>query len=118
MHTCFYALKEIALKHGYNLVLHGSMDRDLDLVAIAWQEEVSDSDDLVDEFCEFLDGRIEMHPDEKKYNILSQGRKSYVINLRRGENHKFRNWVDAEYYLDISFTPTPQDIIERYEKGE
>ena len=37
----FYAfiyeqIKEIAKDYGYNLVLHGSMNRDLDLIAIPW----------------------------------------------------------------------------------
>lgn len=30
----FEIIKEIGLKHGYNIVLHGSMNRDLDLIAI------------------------------------------------------------------------------------
>ena len=32
----FEALKAIAKEYGYNLVVHGSMNRDLDLIAIPW----------------------------------------------------------------------------------
>ena len=32
----FEVIKEIGLKYGYNIVLHGSMNRDLDLIAIPW----------------------------------------------------------------------------------
>ena len=100
MHIVFHDLKEIALEFGYNLVLHGSLDRDLDLIAIPWLDEVKDSDDMIKAFADHLDGMIEMQGGkEQMWNELAQGRKSYVINLRRGETHKYRNWVDAEYYL-------------------
>lgn len=38
----FDVIKEIGLQYGYNIVLHGSMNRDLDLIAIPWQEQIGD----------------------------------------------------------------------------
>ena len=35
----FEPLKKIAIKYGYNLVLHGSLNRDMDLIAIPWIEK-------------------------------------------------------------------------------
>lgn len=40
MYALFYHdLKRIALRFGYNLVLHGSMNRDLDIIAIPWVDK-------------------------------------------------------------------------------
>jgi hypothetical protein len=40
-------LLQIAKDHGYSLAVHGSVHRDLDLVAIPWIEEASDPLDLI-----------------------------------------------------------------------
>lgn len=107
----FYGLKEIALKYGYNLVIHGSMNRDLDLVAIPWQEKVGDCDEMVEEFCDYLGGRRIVHDckDGKDiyYNYLPQRRRGYVINLNRRD----KDGNDLQYYVDISVTPSSREII-------
>lgn len=97
----FYNLKEIALKYGYNLVLHGSLNRDMDLIAIPWQEELGEVDAMINEFSEHLGGTVMILSDAQKH-CFPHGRFSYVINLNRGE------WTDEDpqYYLDISVTPT------------
>ena len=111
----FYELKEIALKYGYNLVLHGSLNRDLDLIAIPWQETIGSDLEMVQEFKERLGGRIQNSHDGQPFNMLPQGRKSYVINLVRTEKNKVdengrlldgQTWTDEQYYLDISITPS------------
>jgi hypothetical protein len=38
---CYESLKDIAKNHGYNLLIHGSMNRDLDLIAVAWVNDPS-----------------------------------------------------------------------------
>ena len=96
----FEGLKEIALKYGYNLVLHGSLNRDLDLIAIPWQEHIGDCKAMVDEFAQELGGQI-MWMDASTKNCFPHGRTSYVINLnRRGDNND--GSFDPQYYLDIS----------------
>lgn len=101
-------LKKIAIEFGYNLVIHGSMNRYLDLVLIPWVDKCTDSDAVIKVFAEFLGAKIIMQ-DEKGKSSLSKvifngaGRKSYLINLNR--NDRFKEWVDKEYYLDISVTP-------------
>lgn len=106
---CFFGLKEIALEYGYNLVLHGSLDRDLDLIAIPWQEKIGDSVEMIKQFAEYLNGKLQHYSYDENMNkvyhtMLHQGRKSYVIDLNRGGS--FNNWEDVEYYVDISVTPT------------
>ncbi|MBC8053754.1 MAG: hypothetical protein H7Y13_11885 [Sphingobacteriaceae bacterium] len=99
----FEALKIIALKYGYNLVLHGSMNRDLDLIAIPWQHELGDVDTMINEFSDKLGGQVMEQSEEGKY-CFPHGRMSYVINLNR-ECQSHKNWEDPQYYIDISVIP-------------
>lgn len=103
----FYDVKEIALKYGYNLVLHGSMGRDLDLIAIPWSPELTGTlADMLAEIAAFLGGKIEDGDPRPMYH----GRRSCVINLNRqrrmiGEQGNQSISDDPLYYLDISITP-------------
>lgn len=104
----FLILKEIALKYGYNLVIHGSLNRDLDLIAIPWQAEVQPYVDMIEEF------RLEMRGTYNSGNgeVTHHGRMRYVINLNRG-GYQFKNdneddftyTKDPQYYIDISVMP-------------
>lgn len=102
----FYNLKEIAFRFGYNLVLHGSMDRDLDLIAVPWNETISPVEDMLNAFCEYL-GHAHVLPEtEERRQLFADkfhGRRVYVINLNRGG--KSTNYEDPQYYIDISVTP-------------
>src|SRR5687767_11253440 len=102
---CFLTLKEIAKEHGYNLVIHGSMNRDMDLIAIPWCKELKPAEEMIAAFLEYLDGTIlhERDEDREKFAQLFHGRRNYVINLNRGS--KFNEFEDVQYYLDISITP-------------
>ncbi len=106
---CFKGLQEIARELGYNLVIHGSMNRDMDLVAIAWVDEPKSHIEMIEAFVDYLGvfKHIENDIERKKllynYSMLPGGRSSYVINLNRG--CKYNGYTDEQYYLDISFTP-------------
>lgn len=102
----FYNLKEIALKYGYNLVLHGSLNRDLDLIAIPWQEVILPHEPMIKEFAECIGGYImqDSEPDKRvEFERKFHGRKNYIINVNRTSRKP--NYEDAQYYLDISVTP-------------
>lgn len=97
-------LQRIAKKHGYNLLVHGSMNRDLDLIAIPWIDKPSPHLDVLKHMSRYL-GTVELDSVEHyMYSKLPGGRSSYVINLNR-RNKKNNYKTDNEYYLDISFTP-------------
>ena len=52
-------LREIARRHGYALAVHGSLERDIDLIAVPWREGPSCALDLVTNFyalCEAVHG--------------------------------------------------------------
>ena len=103
----FEQLKDIAKEYGYNLLVHGSMNRDLDLVAVPWVDEPRPEQDMIKEFQEYLTGMTLTRPnDEVAYTILPGGRHSYVIELNRGNRHgEWVRFYDEQYYLDISVTP-------------
>lgn len=102
---CYEQLKEIARNYGYALLLHGSMNRDLDLVAIPWAEKTLDEFEMIKDFHRALtDGN---YSDQKEFYLYAEthhGRKQYVINLNRGG--AWNNYVDKQFYIDISVMPT------------
>jgi len=83
----FFDLKEIAKDFGYNLVVHGSMNRDLDLIAIPWIDDPKPELDMIQELYKYLTGNTahENHwKDIYMYKELPGGRHAYVLNLNRG----------------------------------
>lgn len=102
---CLRQLQEIAKEKGYNLVIHGSMNRDMDLVAIPWIDEPSSHYELLKEFDLFLRGAYyeeDCFEQGYMYAVLPGGRHSYVVNIARGG--RYNSYEDEQYYLDISIT--------------
>jgi hypothetical protein len=110
----FYAmflegLKKIAFEHGYNLLINGSMQRDMDLVAVPWADELKPHKDMILSMVEFVGGVI--HKDEPTQKL--HGRMIYVIDIYRGGYEKqknFNEWEykqDPQYYFDISVVTSP-----------
>jgi len=85
LYACYYEqLKIIARESGYNLVVHGSMSRDLDLIAIPWINNPEDEFKMIQKFEIYLKGFHSEQKEHYMFSILPGGRKSYVINLNRG----------------------------------
>jgi hypothetical protein len=114
----FDSLKDLAKEYGYNLVLHGSMNRDLDLIALPWEKEVKPHEEMIKAFSDLLGGNI-MPQDwrdgqlfeggEILFTTTHHGRMWYVINLRRNHVDEHGKYVeDQMYYLDISVFPAQQ----------
>lgn len=83
-----------------------SMNRDFDLVAIAWVDKPKPEIEVVKAFDSYLRGTCYTGGIEKvgyMFSVLPGGRKNYVINLNRGG--RWNGYTDDQYYLDISFTP-------------
>lgn len=107
----FEVIKEIGLKYGYNIVLHGSMNRDLDLIAIPWNEIIGDNVLMIEEIAEALGGNIliESEDDKKRFRTKYHGRECWVVNINRTIKAKYGGMVtefiehtDPQYYIDIS----------------
>jgi hypothetical protein len=109
----FEQLKAIALEHGYNLLIHGSMARDLDLVAVPWVDDPKPELEMINAMSEYLNGFKSQSPSMFLFNILPGGRKGYVLHLNRGGYvntgtglHEKPEFIqDPQYYIDISITP-------------
>lgn len=111
----FEAIKAIGLKYGYNILVHGSMARDLDLIAIPWQEVIGDKMAMLEEISETIGGYIlkESEEDIERFRKKYHGRESYIINLNRrivskydGNSVYFEKTEDPQYYIDISVLPS------------
>lgn len=117
----FLNMKEVAKEYGYNLLVHGSLNRDLDLVAVPWVDDPKDDLELVKALAQCLGGKVMYKGIEGQKNsfasTLSGGRTNYVIDLYRGGYKKndqgeivdpLEFTPDPEYYVDISVTPLPK----------
>lgn len=106
---CYEPLKVIAKEMGYNLLINGSLNRDMDLVAIAWSDEPKPMKEVVVAFDKYLRG---IHYAEESiesgymYSVLPGGRHSFVINLNRGG--RWNQYLDEQWYVDVCFTPLPE----------
>jgi hypothetical protein len=111
----FEIIKEIGLKYGYNIVLHGSMNRDLDLIAIPWEENISDKELMVDEIVEVIGGNLLMQNRSvndtigTRFDYKPHNRIVYIININRDFEMKFnglvskiKEYADPQYYIDLS----------------
>ena len=101
--SCIEGLKLISMEYGYNLLIHGSLTRDLDLLVVPWNREVKPHKEMIQRFSDYLGGWI----DERFSKPTFHGR-VYVINLNRTPfKNEAGQSVDPQYYLDIS-------VIESY----
>jgi hypothetical protein len=118
----FEEMKTIAKEHGYNLCLHGSMARDLDLVAIPWTHTPSPPLRLIQSLDILLTGSSMSSSKDYMSSQGAGGRQRFVINLNRGEMlQHFTGDNDPKWYADISVTPfivvEPWRIEEKHQLG-
>ena len=92
-------LKGVAVKHGYALAIHGSLMRDMDLIAVPWTEDADAAEVLIKAMTEAV-GLVAdkpfnvLHPtDEACDGVKPHGRLAWNIML--GSNA----------YIDISVMP-------------
>lgn len=97
------ALREVARRNGYALAVHGSLERDIDLVAAPWREGATSAESLIADlfaackailgFATWSGGASERpEPNRKPY-----GRAAWSIMLSGGP------------YLDVSVMPRVEE---------
>lgn len=96
-------LRETARKHGYALGLHGSGERDLDLIAAPWVENASPPDVLIEALRACIDGYIINVDDDDPGDYTRRnpepkphGRLAWAIHL---------HCPCGRLYLDVSVMP-------------
>lgn len=81
-------LTDIAKQHGYALALHGSMNRDVDLIAVPWVDTATDAHSLVNSIVEYL--KLIYGQDQQWLVKASDpetkphGRRAWIISLGGG----------------------------------
>lgn len=99
-------LQTVGKQYGYAIAVHGSMARDLDLVAVPWTDSASPAEVLVAAVCDAVGGAVRNDPQTEgnKYDATtrnpvekSHGRLCWAI---RFAGHRF--------YIDLSVMPLQQ----------
>lgn len=87
-------LKKVAKKHGYALAVHGTVSRDLDLIAIPWTDKATSTKELINAFVKKLGAvGIKRTSGKDKPTKKPHGRIAYSIHIGGGG------------YIDISVMP-------------
>lgn len=89
--TIWEGMLQVARDRGYALGLHGSMQRDLDVIAVPWVDQAAAPEDLVAALVEEVEGFVIDGADPV---LKPHGRLSWVIHLG------FRGC-----YIDLSIMP-------------
>lgn len=89
----YWWLVPVARDHGYALALHGSLERDLDVIAIPWAEQAASPEELANAFASFVPGwsRTESVP-------KPHGRTAYTIILGGGAAVDLSIMPRLDYY--------------------
>lgn len=100
----FYAvtyaeLSRVARDKGYALALHGSLSRDMDVIAVPWVKDAAPEDELVKAICESMGGVVEQNRMLKR----PHGRHSWVL-LFMGCS-KIVKSTERATYIDLSVMP-------------
>lgn len=84
-------IRDLARELGYMIAMHGSLERDIDLIACPWVEDAKRPHDLALAICNEVNGFI-----DKKTNptVKPHGRLAFAINF-----------VGMHTYLDLSVMP-------------
>lgn len=89
-------LVEIVRQHGYALAVHGSLQRDLDLIAIPWVDEPSTPEDVLDAITSvFVMNRV------GGVGKKPHGRMAYTLSIGWGECAIDLQFMPALAYRDL-----------------
>jgi hypothetical protein len=95
----FSAMARVAESCGYALALHGSLNRDLDLIAVPWTAHCLDADDLVAALVRHVDGLLHVpETDGGQWSPRPHGRRAVVLLLTGGG------------YVDLSVMPRQEPV--------
>lgn len=90
----YTGLERVAHRHGYALALHGSMSRDLDIVAIPWTDDAEEPEKLLVAVCKFITDKAKVSYKLGKPTQMPHGRLAYVLPVGH-DGH----------YIDFSVMP-------------
>lgn len=89
-------IRAIAKEHGYAIGVHGSLARDIDLIAVPWIAKPFAAEKMIEairDACESIEGTAFFSDADLNPELKPHGRRAWSIHLGGG------------VYLDISVTP-------------
>lgn len=93
LYACFYkGFAEIARANGYALAVHGSLARDLDVIAIPWVDDAKAPEEVVKAITDRY--AVRLIDSDRGPTAKPHGRIAYSLHLEFGD-----------VYLDLSFMP-------------
>lgn len=103
---------QIARKHGWAIGVHGSLERDIDLIAVPWTEEASGTWDLFEELRDTIGAA---HSSARGDLRKPHGRQALMIIREGAVSYKGKNGMDDwnPPAIDMSFI----DPRESFNKG-
>ncbi len=100
----YAAMREAARLHGYALALHGSLTKDLDVIAVPWTSTAVDEETLVRALVEAAGGRVQA---DGRWDAEAQDWRS--APPRTAKEHGRAAWViflgSNGGYIDLSVMP-------------
>lgn len=104
----YNSMKKAALNLGYTLALHGSMQMDMDLIAVAWVEEAEPVEKLVKAINDCIGTTVWKEHNLSNYKTKPHGRISYTLSIM------------GAWQIDLSIIPPlsnkPQQLQETKNK--
>ena len=95
----YNSMREAALKCGYALALHGSMHSDMDLIAVAWEENAKPVKVLVNAINDCLGNTVWKKWKWRKSFKKPHGRLSHTIS------------ICGDWFIDLSVIPPNKKSI-------
>lgn len=99
----FPQIQQVARIYGYAVAIHGSMSRDLDLIAVPWTDAASSAEVVVEAIRESVDGFI------RKDEITDGNKYDERTRNPNGKPHGRRAWSiyfsGRRFYIDLSVMP-------------
>lgn len=84
--TLYRTLVDLGAEMGYAMALHGSLNRDMDVVAVPWTEEAASADELVAAIRERIGvySSAELRPDTSEPERKPHGRLGWSLVMAAG----------------------------------
>jgi hypothetical protein len=104
-------LTEVARKSGYALAVHGSLGRDLDVVAVPWVEDAASPETLILALLAAVGwNRAHLHPESTNQDGSIHQESGHIPTKKP---HGRRAWsinFDNGLYLDVSVMPLAPEV--------
>lgn len=99
-------LCEVAREHGYALAIHGSLEHDMDVVAIPWVETPSDAETLAHALYERVKWLASRHDEWPiKSDARAHGRRTWFFPLLQAPPGEGRSGIDLSVMPTIIVKP-------------